>query len=275
MKCDEARDLLSSFHDGELSESLAESVRTHLNNCEKCSAEIRLFEKMGRLFRESPPSEVGVSSWSTIVDKLNEPPRRLRIQGFRWSRRWFPAVVAASLLAATAVGYWIALRTSGRNLEHVAAAHVFKTLNRFPGKPSAVMDELAAQYQGKQVSLELARESLGYVPVVSKIQSPSYQVVSTHVLKMPCCKCPASLCSREDGTEFLIFEHDEEQPRWFGDSPVISTNCGGLECRCAQLPEQLAVTWKVGPRFVTAIGVKGIDEIVILMGLLMTPGAPA
>ena len=106
---------------------------------------------------------------------------------------------------------------------------------------------------------------------MAKLPVAGYRVASTHVLKMLCCTCPASLCVREDGSEFLIFEHNEEQPMWFGDSPTISAKCGGQVCHCVQMPDQLAVTWKVGTRYVTAIGVNGLEEIASLMAVVDSP----
>ena len=84
---------------------------------------------------------------------------------------------------------------------------------------------------------------------------------------------PASLCVRDDGSEFLLFEQNEEQPMWFGDSPTISTKCGGQVCHCVQMPDQLAVTWKVGTRYVTAVGVNGLEEIANLMAVVDPPNS--
>jgi hypothetical protein len=87
---------------------------------------------------------------------------------------------------------------------------------------------------------------------------------STDILRMPCYTSPASLCVSKDGSGLLFFEHNEEQPMWFGDSPSISARCRSQVCHCAQMPDQLAVTRKVGTRYVTAIGVSGLDEIASL-----------
>lgn len=120
------------------------------------------------------------------------------------------------VIVAVAIGYWAASPTSHDQIHRVVAAHVYKTLTRFPRKPHAVVDELSDQYGGTLVSLDAAKELLGYEPVVAKRPSAGYRLASTHVLKMPCCTCPASLCVGKDGSEFLLFEHNEEQPMWFG-----------------------------------------------------------
>ena len=98
-------------------------------------------------------------------------------------------------IVAVAIGYWAASPTSHDQIHRVVAAHVYKTLTRFPRKPHAVVDELSAQDGGTLVSLDAAKELLGYEPVVAKLPSAGYRLASTHVLKMPCCTCPTSLRS--------------------------------------------------------------------------------
>ncbi|MBL8812495.1 MAG: zf-HC2 domain-containing protein [Planctomycetaceae bacterium] len=273
MNCDDVNAKLSEFYDRELPADQMAEISEHVNNCDGCTAELRSFGQIGRLFREQGESITASGNWAGIVVRLDEQTGRFSKWRFPRSSYRLASLIAASLIAAVVIGYWAALRTSHDGIELVAAAHVHKTLTRFPQKPRAVVDELSTQYDGTLVSLAAAKELLGYEPVVSLLSSSGYRVASTHVLKMPCCKCSASLCVRQDGSEFLIFEHNEEQPMWFGDSPTISARCCGQVCHCAQMPDQLAVTWKVGPRFVTAIGVEGLDEIARLMAIVSLPNS--
>ena len=273
MNCEEVRAHLSEFYDGELPVDLAAEISEHVNICDDCTAELRSFGQMGGLFREQRDLSTAPGNWAKIVVRLDEQNGRFRPWRFPRSLYRLLPLMVASLVGAVAIGYWAAWRTSPDQAERVAAAHVHKTLTRFPQKPHAVVDELSAQYEGTQVSLDAAKELLGYDPVVAKLPSAGYGVTSTHVLKMPCCKCSASLCVRDDGSEFLIFEHNEEQPMWFGDSPTISAKCSGQVCHCVQMPDQLAVTWKVGTRYVTAIGVNGLEEIASLTAVVDPPNS--
>jgi Putative zinc-finger len=273
MNCDDVRAKLSEFYDGELPADKSAEISGHVNSCDACAAELRSFGQIGGLFRGQCESSATPGNWAKIVVRLEKENGRFKRRHFPQTLyRLFP-LMAASLIGAVAIGYWIAWRTSPDQVERVAAAHVHKTLTRFPQKPHAVVEELSAQYQGTPVSLIAAGELLGYEPIVAKLPSAGYRVTSTHVLKMPCCTCSASLCVRDDGSEFLIFEHNEKQPLWFGDSPAISTQCCGKICHCAQMSDQLAVTWKVGTRFVTAIGVEGLDEIAKLMAVVNLPNS--
>ena len=273
MNCEEVRARLSEFYDDELPSDRAAAISEHVNSCDVCTAELQSFGQIGGLFREHRDLSTAPGNWAKIVVRLEEQTGRFRPWRFPRSLYRLLPLMVASLIAAVAIGYWAAWRTSPDQVERIAAAHVHKTLTRFSQKPHAVVDELSAQYQGTLVTFDAARELLGYEPVVAKLPSAGYRVASTHVLKMPCCKCPASLCVREDGSEFLIFEHNEEQPMWFGDSPTISAKCGGQVCHCVQMPDQLAVTWKVGTRYVTAIGVNGLEEIASLMAVVDPPNS--
>ncbi len=265
MNCDEVGPRLSEFYDGELPAELAAAISAHVNSCDKCTGELQSFGQIAGLFREQRDLTSAPENWPELAVRLDKQKERFQPSRFwRSAQRSLP-LLAASLIVAVAIGYWVVRKTSHEEVHRVAAAHVHETLTRFPEKPQAVVDELSAEYQGTQVTLAAAGELLGYEPVVAKFPSAGYRVASTHVLQMPCCKCPASVCVREDGSELLIFEHKEEQPMWFGDSPRISTNCGGQTCQCVQLPKQLAVTWKVGARYVTAVGVNGLEEIASLM----------
>lgn len=273
MNCEEVRARLSEFYDGELPADKTAEISEHVNSCDACTAELRFFGQIGGLFREQCDLSTASGHWAKIAVRLKEQTGRFGPWRFPQSLFRLLPLIVASLIAAVAIGYWAAWRTSPDQVERVAAAHVHKTLTRFPQKPHAVVDELSAQYQGTLVSLDAAKELLGYDPAVAKLPSAGYRVTSTHVLKMPCCTCSASLCVRDDGSEFLIFEHNEKQPLWFGDSPAISAQCCGKVCHCAQMPDQLAVTWKVGTRYVTAVGVNGLEEITNLMAVVDPPNS--
>ncbi len=273
MNCEEVRSRLSDFYDGELPADRAAEISEHVNSCDVCTAELRSFGQIGGLFHEQCESSNAPGNWVKIVVRLGEQNGRFRRWRFPQSLYRLLPWMVASLIGAVAIGYWAAWRTSPDHVERVAAAHVHKTLTRFSKKPQAVVDELSSEYEGTLVSLDAAKELLGYELVAAKLPSAGYRVASTHVLKMPCCKCPASLCVREDGSEFLLFEHNEEQLMWFGDSPTISAQCCGKVCHCAQMPDQLAVTWKVGTRYVTAVGVNGLEEITNLMAVVEPPNS--
>ncbi|MAT70834.1 MAG: anti-sigma factor [Planctomycetaceae bacterium] len=93
-----------------------------------------------------------------------------------------------------------------------------------------------------------------------------YSPVASDVLDMPCCKCIAVMCAREDGTILAIFEHETAHPPWFGDRPAIQAHCSDQSVRLVQLGvNHLAATWPLNDRYVTIIGARDIDEIARLV----------
>jgi hypothetical protein len=78
---------------------------------------------------------------------------------------------------------------------------------------------------------------------------------------MPCCTCAQVLCTNEAGNSIAIFEHDIDQPVWFGDRPSEKCLCHEVPTDVKQIGHQFAGTWKEGNRFITIIGATDIDEI--------------
>ena len=197
MNCEEVGARLSEFYDGELPADLAAMISEHVNACDTCTAELQSFGQIAGLFREERDLAAAPGNWTEFSARLDQQTGRFQPWRFlRSSHRLLP-LMTASLIAAVAIGYWSARKLSHEEVHRVAAAHVHKTLTRFPQKPRAVVDELSAQYQGALVSLDAARELLGYDPVAAKLPSAGYRVASTHVLKMPCCKWRKWRKSRE------------------------------------------------------------------------------
>jgi hypothetical protein len=88
-----------------------------------------------------------------------------------------------------------------------------------------------------------------------------YTVESTCVMEMPCCTCVHYNCRRDDGTTLAIFEHDDEEVDWFGDSPVTEEICGGRKCQLVALGDRLAATWQSGEQYITVVGAKDQKEV--------------
>ena len=68
----------------------------------------------------------------------------------------------------------------------------------------------------------------------------------------------------------MIFEHDDEQPIWFGDRPLIQSTCSGQLCTLTQMDSQIAVSWKQGHRHLTIVGLKDTNEASELIAHLNT-----
>lgn len=268
MDCVTAKEYLSAYCDGELSTELASQVRDHISGCRDCCDELASFKKLSALFDDSTvPSPPG-GLWANIEKTMATPtevPRVVAHHRSGVSPRLLRLALAASLLLA--VGIWRASpwRSNEHHQHDELAVNLQEIMSQFAKEPLLAVNKLSEQYKGVEVSLDAAEDLLGYRPAIGDGLPAGYQLTSTRVLKMPCCTCSASICTRTDGTSFVVFEHNAEQQMWFGDAPAISAKCGGKECRLVQMPDQMAVTWKSGKRQLTAIGVNGVEEVANLV----------
>ena len=236
-------------------------VRLHVDRCNACSSELDSFGKIARMIKDDEQSHPPQGFWGQISVRLDERAGIRHIRVMRILKASLVPVLLACLLIS--VGMWWRCRSDVIHAHSHAslAVNMQRILAQFSEDPVKVVDTLSEEYAGRKVSFDDAEKLLGYRPAAQRLSAGGYRLTSTHVLNMPCCKCSASIVSRIDGSKFLIFEHNEEQPMWFGDAPSVVAKCGQKSCRCIQLPQQLAVTWSEGKRNVTVIGAASIDEV--------------
>ena len=76
MKCQQAKILISSFIDGELTNSEWQQVQSHVESCSTCSRTLAMFEESTALFkREMTKHRPGADLWSHIVERISEEER--------------------------------------------------------------------------------------------------------------------------------------------------------------------------------------------------------
>ena len=277
MDCIAAQKLLSCFHDNELQPELVAEFREHIGGCCKCSDELASFDKLSTLFDASVVPEPSAGLWDKLEcamtsSSISRTVPAVRRIGIRF--RVLGLTLAAGLLLAMGVWGFTHRHNQNDHRHDALAVNLQATLSQFATDPLLAMDELSKEYHGVEVSLDTAESMLGYRPAIGKHLPNGYQLTSTHILKMPCCTCSASVCRRSDGSSFAIFEHNTEQQMWFGDAPAVMAKCGNKECRLVQMPEHLAVTWKSGSRQLTAIGVNGVEEVASLVAAIENPASP-
>ncbi|MCA9038485.1 MAG: zf-HC2 domain-containing protein [Planctomycetaceae bacterium] len=269
MNCTDVKDLLSAYFDGELSDELHLQVRRHVGGCSECSKELDGFGRLSQLASGSTVSPPSAELWTRIESGIDSKvlpsstsrqSTSSRSATYYWSaRRW--AILAATVLVAVSVGV-IGYRSLFSPSEHHQFMTVFgEYLDRFKSDPHNAQSFLLAQYQHHSVQPEAAVERAGYRPVVADGLPEGYSLVSTHVMKMPCCTCVQCLCRRADGTTLAIFEHDDDQPDWFGSRPTVNVTCQSRQCALVELPSSMAASWKSGKRHLTVIGAENVGEV--------------
>lgn len=292
MNCREAQELLSAYHDGELSTGMRSSVAEHVEGCSGCSGELAAFARLSAMAKGLDSPEPPQAIWANIESALDidregavletsvgraerSEPRRQR-----FDRNWrgplrstrptiLGLVTTAALVLVSAGVVWMATRTGPRPGHRAAlAANFERYLDEFATSPETAQDVLLASYRGRSVDINEATRQLGYRPAIAAGVPEGYSVEAMYVLEMPCCRCLQAICRRGDGTLLAVFEHDEEQPLWFGDRPRIETQCNGRACSLVQADRTLVASWKAGRRQLTVVGVSGLEDVAGLISHL-------
>ena len=108
-------------------------------------------------------------------------------------------------------------------------------LDTFEQAPDEAQRDLVKNYSGQPIEIPDATRELKYRPVVADGLPADYEPAQAYLLKMPCCRCLEVCYHRKDGGMLCVFEHDIDQPVWFGDRPTSSTVCSGKPTRLAQV----------------------------------------
>lgn len=268
MTCTEVKELLSAYFDGELSAERHLQVRRHVEGCPECLHELDGFGRLSQLATESIVSPPPAEFWQRVesdLDQRDSDQTSLRQptvsdSNTTWHTRRWSLWTAIVLVIPTLVvfGY----RSMSPSHEH----HQFTTtfgeyLDRFRSDPYDAQSFLLSQYPHEPVQPDDAVDRVGYRPIVAGGLPDGYSLVSTHVMRMPCCTCVQSLCHRADGTTLAIFEHDEEEPDWFGARPTITVTCQSMPCSLVELSRSIAASWKFGKRHITLIGAEDLGEV--------------
>ncbi|MGD9853622.1 MAG: zf-HC2 domain-containing protein [Planctomycetaceae bacterium] len=275
MNCSEAKTLISAYYDGELADDLRARVSEHLDQCADCSQELRGFERLSwiahTLSSPTPPKHL----WKRIETELDQGldvERSPRTQMDASTRRSLSLprlfVLAATVLVAVGIGWfaWQGWFSTGHH-DHFTA-EFGHYLAEFRRDPAAAQQFLLAQYEHHSVAPNDAVERVGYRPIVADGVPPEYTIESTHVMKMPCCTCVQCVCQRSDGSVLVVYEHNDDDPRWFGNRPSITVNCDGTKCSLVELEDSIAASWKHVNRHITLIGIRDVAEVAKLVAWL-------
>lgn len=270
MHCAEVREQLSAYYDAELSADARRAVDEHLATCAGCASELDGFRELSALAQNLPEPTPPAGDWAALEQQLHAenaaaPSRAAANSWFARPRVGLAAAALAVVLLLVA-GWVIQSAWLG---EHDHRAVDFAAyLDAFRESPDQAQELLLTRYQGRALGLDAAAKELGYVPAVSNGLPSDYRLDSVYVWDMPCCKCVQCLCKRSDGATVAIFEHDEEQPAWFGDRRSVDVRCNGKPCTIFGGDKQMAASWRQGRRHLTVIGLRDVDDITALVSQL-------
>ena len=267
MDCPEVKELLSAYYDDELTSGQRTAVAEHLAGCDECAHELEGFRRLSalaeRLAQPEPPARI----WQQLEAQLDaasgtEHERSTFRDGRLWTRQPMVRLGLATAAAILIAVGWFGSRSWFEHSGHHQMAAVFgQYLDEFARDPAAAQQLLLAQYEGQAADAEQVLRTVGYRPAVADGMPEGYSVESTYVMKMPCCTCVQCVCTRSDGTTIAIFEHDDEDPNWFGDRPGTEAICNGKRCSIVELDNRIAASWKQGKRYITVIGARDTAEV--------------
>jgi len=276
MKCYDVKRLLSAYYDNELTATGEDvdrcAIDEHLQNCDECRHDLQSYERLSNtakiLPELAPPDQ-----WDAIEKAMvaaEQSPKVTPVDRAP-TRRWSPQVVAPLAVIAIAlviVGGWMGLHLLMHDHRDHLAIDFDAYLASFQTKPEAAQQVLLANYNGRSMQMAEAERVLGYRPAAAAVV-PGYEVNAVYVLDMPCCQCPQVVLQRKgsDGEgQIAIFEHEKDQPVWFGDRSTNTAICGGRPTRIVQVKDgYLAATWETKDRHLTIIGARNVDEVTSLV----------
>ncbi len=265
MNCSEVHDQLSAYFDGELPVEVESQIASHLEECSACAQELAIYDKLSGLSASLEDPPVPVAMWEQLeseFDRKQEPiarPVSPAVRELRFSRKLW--TIVALFLVATGLSFF-AYREWFSHGEHDHLAINFEHyLEEFDENPHAAQQILMTKYAGQRTTIEKAAQVLKYEPVIAKGLPSGCTLESVYLLDMPCCQCAQAVCKCHGDQHIAVFEHNLDQPVWFGDRPVVNCLCHGKETSVIQVNDRLAATWKEGNRFITIIGARDLEEV--------------
>lgn len=279
MNCESVSIRLSEYMDEELDSTLTEQISYHISTCASCQNGLQSFRRIGEWMRADEVTVDTEATWNRIESALPVKKRALTQSLLIWSVPSLAVGASLAFLFANLVFKPFGDRDIAKDMSHNEHAHDLDSLavdfrhviDLAQTSPQQAISSLIDKYNGKQLDAEEATKFIGYRPALFSSIPVGFSRVSTHVLNMPCCKCTASICARQDGRSLILFEHKDEQPVWFGDLPSIETQCSGTQCRIIESAGQLAVSWKQKDRQFTMIGAADLAEVSLWITGVVSP----
>lgn len=265
MSCAEFREHLSAYGDEELAEPLRAKVAAHLKVCAECRTELDGFRRLSDLTARLQAPTAPLSMWDRLERELDLPtldPSADRQRGV-WT--WQAVALAVSVIVAVGTVIAWQLNTPDFDARVPQNPSIERFLEEFAVDPGRAQLTLVKQYKGQAIESTGATKGLGFTPVAARAAPAGYELERAYVLEMPCCKCVQTIYQRGSGGSIAVFEHDDEQPDWFGSRPTITAHCNGRPATLVDVDGELAATWKCGARCITVIGANDVREIMRLM----------
>ncbi|REJ65759.1 MAG: hypothetical protein DWQ31_17645 [Planctomycetota bacterium] len=278
VNCSEVQERLSAYFDGELADEEQTAVAAHLEGCSACGEELAVFGRLSEMSASLADPQAPPALWNDLEAKLDndeeqKPMPSVAVAPPSRSQRFPPRLFAVAATVLVAVGLGVAgykIWFSPDEHDHLAI-NFEHYLEEFDKNPEKAQQILLAKYNGRPTTVQQAAAKLQYEPVIAKGLPSGCSLKDVYLLDMPCCTCAQAVCRCDDGQHIAVFEHDLDQPVWFGDRPSIDCLCDGKPTNIVQIDDRLAATWKQGNRYITIIGARDLEDVTRFVAHLSGP----
>lgn len=265
MNCSDTLQLFSPFYDGELPADVRASVESHIQACAACARELSEFQAISVLVNSIPEPRPADGAWQELVSKLDSAKTVSTIVPLSTGRTWFNKNVLLAVVALLVIGVGLAFFLERYEHDNHMAVNFDHYLKEFVHDTKQAQEVLVSAYPNQTIDLEQAAQQLKYKPAATKELPDGYALDSVQVFEMPCCKCIQCIYKNVDNSTLVLFEHDTDQPIWFGERPAITCQCNGTSTRIVTYGDQLAASWPSGKRHLTLIGVHDTKQVLQIM----------
>ena len=287
MNCEDAREALSAYFDGELNGDAYvrhEEIRDHFAECEACAESLSSYEQLRQLVSAKVEVQLTPPSWESILLRLDDTSRTAlaassdhaheRVRKDAASDLSFTVTVSKTRrmaiggllsLAAIALLYF-SLNGSHQKVGNVVVQSGVATINLqpllelFKSDSERALRTLTDQHPTVDVSPAKAQAEFGrptFVQTSAKSNSlpGNAQLVSTKLMQFPFCKCPAGECTCGPGGCNCVACFCERPD---GSTYLVLEHCKSQSVTFGDLPVQLV---KRGERHLQQVEVEGTTAI--------------
>ncbi len=155
MTCEQIRDWLGPYLDGEVSADMRETVEAHVAACGSCAQDLESLRAVAHALAERAATRVPPELWGAIEGRLATTTTRRRFVIFTFRR---VAAVAAVLLIALGIGlFGVPWGWDGARSAQAATVDFGVLLDKLKMDPDSAFDAFVAQYRPEVVSPAEAR----------------------------------------------------------------------------------------------------------------------
>lgn len=274
MECSRVQELMSAYHDDELSADLRRDVAEHLRGCASCAKELACFEGLSQMAAQLEVPAIPAETWNRIEERLQ---RRHDLNSMArvaaWSRfAMRPSAVAASVLILAGLAFWIGtmqLRPRSSH-DHSSEVNLAPYARKFYQDPSSAQQMLLANYTHSTVTPEQAEQQLKYRPALAETLPGGFVRQELRLVAMPCCTCLQAVYRNDASEQLATFQQSSDDTFLFDGCAGVDCMCGGVETRLVEVDGGVVANWAANGTHMTLVGARDIGQVVATIESLVT-----